>query len=242
MTDLRKDAVEIKPEAFTSITSCMVIAPHPDDEALGCGGLIALLRESGKDVFVVFTTDGSLSHPSSKKYPADKLAKLRKDEALQALAELGVSSRHVFFMNKKDGHLPAQGEPQFEQNAHQLHLLIGLLQPDLVLVPYEKDPHRDHRATWQMLMYLRSETEFTYRILEYVIWLHERGKENEMPGKNEIHFLDISRWQTQKQQAIGKHLSQTTRLIDDDPQGFILSPEVLSHFSTHKEYYLDRQL
>ena len=241
-TELIKDAIEIKPANLALVTTCVVLAPHPDDESLGCGGLISLLREQDKEVHVIFTTDGSLSHPNSKKYPAHILTELRKEEARQALAVLGVAAGNVFFLNKKDGALPSSNEAGFKHNADQLHLLLSLLRPDLVLVPYEKDPHCDHRATWQMLMYAHSHPKPDYRILEYLIWLHERGENDEMPEAKWVRFVDITPWQTQKQRAIQKHVSQTTQLIDDDPQGFILSPEVLSHFSINREYFLDRNL
>lgn len=233
-------ATEISPSEFDAVNSCLVLAPHPDDESLGCGGLIAMLRKHEKDVFVVFTTDGSLSHPNSAKFPSKALAALRRDEAIQALSGLGVSEDRIFFLNKKDGSLPAKGGQDFEQNAGQLHLLITLLHPDLIGVPYEKDPHRDHRATWQMLAHKHDDRPAEYRILEYMVWLMERGEERDMPDA--LYYLDISDYRVQKNEAIRKHLSQTTKLIDDDPKGFTLSEEMLQRFDTDKEYYIDRGL
>ena len=180
--------------------------------------------------------------PIQKNIPADQLSALRKEEATAALRILGVPAGNIFFLDKKDGALPATGDEGFARNANQLHLLLSILQPDLVLVPYEKDPHRDHRATWQMLMYPHKIVGFRYRILEYLVWLHERGEEHDMPSPDTIRYVDITSFQKRKEEAIYKHVSQTTRLIDDDPEGFILSPEVISHFSINKEFYLDRQL
>ncbi len=235
-------AIELKPGSFDSVSTCLVLAPHPDDESLGCGGLIALLKEKGKEVFVLFITDGSLSHPNSKQYPAERLAALRKEEAIRALDVLGVPHGHVFFLNKKDGALPAKGEPYFERNCNQLHLLIRLLHPDLILMPYQKDPHRDHRATGEMMAEATQKNHTSFRVLQYVIWLHERGEREDMPDDNVLRYVDITSYQSLKQEAIEQHLSQTTRLIDDDPEGFILSPEVLAHFNTHKEYYIEQPL
>ena len=242
ITELYKNATELTPDYFNSVTSCLVLAPHPDDESLGCGGLIALLREKGKDVYVIFITDGSLSHPRSKQYPEEKLIALRKEEALQALAVLGVKESDVYFLNKKDGALPTKGDNHFEQNANQLHLLIAILHPDLILVPYEKDPHPDHRATWQMLLHPGTTIHASFRVLDYLIWLHERGEEADMPPASAVRYVNISPYLHLKKEAIEKHVSQTTTLIDDDPEGFILSPEVLLHFITNKEYYIERAL
>lgn len=232
-------ATELKPEWFNAVNTCLVLAPHPDDESLGCGGLISLLRDKDKEVFVLFVTDGSLSHPNSKKYPAEKLAALRKEEALCALDKLNVPRGNAFFFNKKDGSLPAHGEPQFEQNANQLQLLITLIRVDLLLVPYEKDPHRDHRTTAQMLKAAALQVHHPFRVLQYVIWLHERGEDSDMPADSALRFVDITRYLSRKNDAIQQHQSQITSLIDDDPNGFILSPGVLSHFAVTKEYYID---
>ncbi len=241
-TELESYATPLSAHYFDAVQHCLLLAPHPDDESLGCGGLVAMLTEIGKKVSVIFTTDGSMSHPGSALYPAPKLAALRRAEALAALEVLGVQEKDVFFMEKKDGALPARGEEDFEQNSQQLHQLISNLQPNLVLVPYEKDPHRDHRATWQMLMNAQQPENARYKVLEYLIWLFELGEETDMPHPEQVRYLDIKEWQPQKQLAIGKHVSQISTLIDDDPNGFMLSADVLKHFSVDKEYYISREL
>ena len=65
----------------------VVLAPHPDDETLGCGGLIALKRSLGAPVRVIFMTDGAGSH-SGVDRPA--LTATRKEEASAACNVLGV--------------------------------------------------------------------------------------------------------------------------------------------------------
>lgn len=239
---LTEAATELQRSEFDSVHSCLVLAPHPDDESLGCGGLIAMLRNGGKDVFVMFITDGSSSHPNSRRYPAAALAALRRSEAIAALYVLGVPEDAIFFFAKKDGALPAEGEEKFEHNANQLQLLITLLQPDLVLVPYEKDPHRDHRATWQMLFHANRRINAEYRTLEYMVWLMVRGENEDMPDAAALRYLTIIDYKAQKMEAIQEHLSQTTGLIDDDPKGFTISADMLSLFDTGKEYYIDRNL
>ena len=56
----------------------MIVAPHPDDESLGCGGLIAQLKAQKAEVWVLFLTNGEASHPNSLSYPAKKLGRLKK--------------------------------------------------------------------------------------------------------------------------------------------------------------------
>src|ERR1700731_2508358 len=52
----------------------VVVAPHPDDETLGCGGLIALASQLGRNIQVVFISDGVGSHPNSRLYPRTNIA------------------------------------------------------------------------------------------------------------------------------------------------------------------------
>ena len=79
----------LPPEAVCSWGRTAVVAPHPDDESLGCGGAIALLTRFGLSVSVLFISDGTKSHPTSRKYPMLRLRDLRESEAREALARLG---------------------------------------------------------------------------------------------------------------------------------------------------------
>lgn len=73
------DAAELGP--LVALGRVTVFAPHPDDESLGCGGLIARLKDEGSLVHVVVMSDGSASNPNSRRYPGPKLAALRQTEA-----------------------------------------------------------------------------------------------------------------------------------------------------------------
>ena len=62
--------LEIKmPETVIGWGNACVFAPHPDDESLGCGGAIALLRNFELPVNIIVMSDGTLSHPNSRKFP-----------------------------------------------------------------------------------------------------------------------------------------------------------------------------
>ena len=86
----------------------LIVAPHPDDESIGCGGLIAVLASRGVHLNVVIVTDGSGSHPNSLKYPRSRLAQLRAREATQALGILGVDEKNVWFCGLHDRFVPAR--------------------------------------------------------------------------------------------------------------------------------------
>ena len=238
-------AIAVDPKFLAALNKCLVLAPHPDDESLGCGGLISYLTSHDKQVKVIFTTDGSASHPNSKEYPKEKLSALRKKEAIEALQTLGVEADQISFYNGKDSGLEAKGEEGFSKYVELLHRDIIDFKPELILVPYELDPHRDHRATWQMLIAATGDLKGNVPIIwEYPIWLYENAAIEDLPflKAGELKALDISNYIAQKKVAISIHRSQTTDLISDDPSGFRLLPEMIANFTEAggMEYFLQR--
>lgn len=223
------------------IQSALIIAPHPDDESLGCGGTIAILRNANIPVSVLFVSDGSMSHPSSKKYPADSLIALREREAVNALEILGVSKSSVRFMRLKDAAVPTQNDLGFEESVSSMRKEINTLQPAVIFVPWRRDPHKDHRATAAIAKQALVNYALPIRVLEYFIWLWERSKPEDFPQEEEVFIrrVDIAFVMKVKRDAVMAHLSQVTNLIDDDPGGFTLSPEVLSHFWGSVEYFAE---
>src|SRR5262249_47206300 len=80
-----------------------VLAPHPDDESIGCGGRTAAGPAAGIPVFVRLLTDGRTSHPGSEAFPPERMGAIRRQEALRALRVLGVPPQHVRFEGLTDG-------------------------------------------------------------------------------------------------------------------------------------------
>src|SRR6202012_4012125 len=83
---------------------------------LGCGGLLAAAARAGAGPAVVFVTDGSGSHPNSRKFPRDALIALRQREAFAAAAILGVDAARIHFMAIRDTAAPREG-PAFVRAA-----------------------------------------------------------------------------------------------------------------------------
>ncbi len=241
--ELRNSARLFSMEEIKSFGSTLVFAPHPDDESLACGGLIALLRSLNNHVHVVFVSDGSMSHPGSVKFPADVLASLREREALAALALLNVSADCTFFMKLKDGDLPQSIDRRFKAAVKMVAERIQAILPDTIIVPWRRDTHPDHRSCWQMVIAALPELHHKMLVLEYPLWLWERGKTEDLPKNDEVavRSVDISEWLHVKEKAINKHQSQVTHMIDDDANGFWLSPEVIAHFLVKEEVYLENK-
>src|SRR5471032_3343833 len=101
----------------------LVLAPHQDDDVLGCGGLIALRRLAGRDVHVAYLTDGSASHPGHPTLTPSLLAAQRAMEARTALRVLGVESRAIHFLGARDGALDRLAEAEVATLSAQLEKL-----------------------------------------------------------------------------------------------------------------------
>ena len=224
-----------------TIGSALVIAPHPDDESLGCGGTIAQLRALGYAVHVVFMSDGTMSHPNSRTYPAERLRDLRESEAHEALRILAVDPEAYTFFRYRDRQVPTIDTPAFAEAAARLAALIDQQKPATIFVPWRRDPHPDHRASWQILREALRHVQGKSRVLEYLIWLWELGTQDDIPSPEEVEVWNvlIGSVMDQRNRAISAHQSQVTRLINDDPAAFYLSPELLNHFNQPRELFLE---
>ncbi len=220
----------------------IVFAPHPDDESLGCGGLIALLARESVRVNVVIMTDGIGSHRNSEQFPPDRLRSIRKQEAIESLGTLGVSPDSVVFLDLPDEYLPDSSTSGFDDAVDAVHW--GLRQqckPETLVVPWRRDGHCDHEATWQIVSAAADRIKYRGRWLEYPVWLDDLGGPDHYPRNDEMRpiQLDISEVRDLKCKAIQCHRSQVTDLISDDPGGFRMTPGMLARFESDRERYLE---
>ncbi len=215
----------------------LVVAPHPDDESLGCGGAIRLLREKKMEVHVLVLSDGTLSHPNSNKFPPEKLRQLRENEIIEALKILGVDKKKAEFFRYKDRSVPNGNSKNRNEVIEKCRNYLSKITPQTILVPWRRDPHPDHRAAFSLL----NAANKSAKIIEYPIWLWEIAESADAPQIGEVVAwrLDINRVSEKKQQAIRAHTSQTTDLIDDDPYGFRLTDDILANFAESYEVYLE---
>jgi LmbE family N-acetylglucosaminyl deacetylase len=217
----------------------LVVAPHPDDETLGCGGLITRLAQQGSSLYIVFMTDGGASHRGSRAWSRARLAACREQEAIEALTRLGAGGELRAFFRLADAAMPARKSQQWAAAITKLETILRSFQPDLALLPWRRDPHCDHRDSWWLAKEALRRADARPLILEYAIWLEEFGAPADHPRPEEakaIH-IDVSCAIGQKRAAIAAHQSQTTALIDDDPDGFRLSTATIARLTGATEKY-----
>ncbi|WP_282358007.1 PIG-L family deacetylase [Pseudomonas sp. PS01303] len=120
----------------------VIIAPHPDDEVLGCGGLLQLLAAAGRPLQLISVTDGSASHPGSERWPVERLSVIRPQESAEALRRLGLPMHRLKWL--RGGFTDTQVAAQEQQ----LRTFIeSHLRPnDVVFTTWREDGHCDHEA------------------------------------------------------------------------------------------------
>ena len=145
--------------------SCLVIAPHPDDETLGCGAAIIQARKAERDVHIIIITDGR-AWPKSSLITPEVLAAMRHEETLRACEALGVAAENIIFLSVTDG----EAMQQVDKIADDLLRQIERLSPSQIFSPYGCDTHADHIAVAAAMDKLVQSRAVTCRIYEYVIW------------------------------------------------------------------------
>ena len=206
--------------------TALVLAPHADDESLGCGGLIAMASARGRPPIIVCVTDGTGSHRSSPTYPAARLRRVREAELLAAAAILGVASERVCFLGFSDAHAPLEG-PEFEDAAQRVATLVQVHAIGTVLATWSHDPHCDHEATARLGKVVAAATGA--RLLFYPVWgwLLPAGQALPLTTIAGVR-LNIRTMRARKRAAIACHASQHSDLINDDQRGFRLPAELLA--------------
>ena len=239
-TQINSTQTDLRMPVSTRTVSTLVVAPHPDDETLGCGGAIALLSAFGYPVHVLVISDGTLSHPRSLKYPASRLRALREMETLEALSTLGVAEMDVTFLRLPDGSIPTLESLQIQEAVERCRMWLEKLLPETIFLPWRHDPHPDHRATGQLIRTALDFLNDSPRIIEYPIWDWDPEQQSDFTSESVVGWrLDIQAVLEVKLKAIAAYRSQTTDLIDDDPEGFQLTPEMLANFARSWELYLE---
>lgn len=214
----------------------LVLAPHPDDESLGCGGLIAAACMAGRPPEVLILTDGTGSHPSSVMYPAPRLRTVREKEAKDATQILGLPPDQLRFMGLPDTAAPTHG-PAFQNAVEAIVAVMEVTGCRVVAAPCLWDPHCDHVAAH--LMAKEAALHSGGRLLSYPTWVWTIPDTTELPIAS-VHGwrLDVTAHLPTKHKAIAAHASQCSDLIPDDPGGFRMPRNLLTAFEQPFEVFL----
>jgi LmbE family N-acetylglucosaminyl deacetylase len=148
--------------ADSACRSALVLAPHPDDETIGCGATILRKVAAGAAVHVLVVTDGRHSHRSAALSP-EALAELRRKEMAQAAERLGLPADSVRWAGFEDGTVSRRED----ELVTVVKKLIAELAPDEVFTTPADEPHPDHAAVGRAARKAANRQ----RVLEYPVWL-----------------------------------------------------------------------
>ena len=191
----------------------VVLAPHPDDETLGCGGTIAKKISEGFEVFIILVTDGR--HAYSKALgielnpTPEELSQIRRQEFINATSTLGVPETNLRFLDFEDGTVQ-KNEKEVET---RIAGIMKELQPAEMYFPFKQDSHPDHQALNRIALHGLRELGLDCGAYEYSI-MHKYARvgpvaermaslwKRNMIKVNISGFLDI------KKKAISQYKSE----------------------------------
>lgn len=179
----------------------MIVAPHPDDDVIACGGSIAKHSQAGNQVTILYMTSGDAG---GIQYVKEELGLKRESEARQAANLLGV--KNLTFMRIPDGYIEFN-----QENLIKTTSIIREMKPHTIYIPHSRDGCRDHRITHELLREAckraaepffpecGSESWTIETILGYEVWT---------PIEEVSYTEDISSFINEKTAAIQEHRSQ----------------------------------
>lgn len=162
----------------------LIIAPHPDDEILGCGGLVSKYSGEGRKVYVLVVTRGT-----PKLYSEERIVNVRR-EALQAHTLLGVTET-VFL----DFHAPELDITSQAEIAGSISSIIQRFAVDTIFIPHRGDIHSDHRVVYNASIVAGRPVAgstvkniYAYETLSETEWAAPFGDDAFIP----THFVDVT--------------------------------------------------
>jgi LmbE family N-acetylglucosaminyl deacetylase len=226
--DLQAKAKVLDTAKLKLLAPLLLIIPHADDEVLGCGGLIAEASDLRLGLQIVYLTDGAASHRGSPTWPPDRLARVRRQEALQALAILGVKNDQVLFLDWPDASPHSSSSEAFTHSVEVVFRWAGHPAPRSVWAPYEGEAHCDHQAAWALASAIRNRwTSPPPDLLAYLVWAwNEPDIARTLDGRT-VWNLACAHQTARRRRALACHETQLGTLIDDAAEAFAL-PAALS--------------
>lgn len=142
----------------------LIVAPHPDDEVLGCSGLIQRLLREGKQVGVAILSGGGKSHAGCCQIDESTLIESRRNLSRKAAKIFSLPLENLHFLDYPDGSITIDC-PETDR----LKELIDTLQPDAIFVPHKGEGWSDHleagRIVWALVGKMSG-----ISLYEYCVW------------------------------------------------------------------------
>lgn len=193
----------------------LILAPHADDETLGCGALITHTAARKTLAGIVVLTDGASSHSHDGRSSRSRLVAARRREAALAVRRLaGPHAPAPLFLDWPDAQPFAAGAPGFDTARRNLVSLCRRKAVDGLAVTAHHEPHCDHKAAYELARAVAATAMRKITVFEYVVWAAEP------PGAGYRSLRTPPMPRGRRNHALAAHRSQLTPQFGD---GFRLS-------------------
>jgi LmbE family N-acetylglucosaminyl deacetylase len=220
--DARSGAVEWIGSVPPVRDRAVVVAPHPDDEVLGCGGMLRWLSDAGIPFEIIAVTDGEASHAHSRRVDPAWLRVTRAHERVVALARLGLHGVRVHRLGFADAGVAP--------DEHLLGEELAEFCDDgtTIVVPWSADGHPDHEAVGRAGAWAAGKRDSG--LWPVAIWANVRGE------FTPAHVLHLGDFAERKRAAVAAFTSQIDALGADPEDGPVLSASDLRALVGSYEY------
>ncbi len=186
------------------MSKIFVVAAHPDDEILGCGGTLLKHVNNGDKVFVLFVSDGvSARYKSSEKVKCTKEI-LKREKMARKVAKIG-KFFIVDFLNLKN----------LELHTYPHNFLTNIIfnyfkkyKPDIVYTHYEHDLNADHYHTF-FSTFVASRPNSEFKIKKLLSFEIPSSTDWGINSNNKIfnpnYFVDISKFSKKKEFLLNQY-------------------------------------
>ncbi len=210
-------------ELFPGVGRIVVVAPHPDDETLGCGGILSMLAAAGREIVLVAVTDGEACYPAASNSRKRIIAIRRRYESQFALLRLGINSARHVRLGIADGAIDAHRE--------RLASSLGaiLRDGDSVITTWRGDGHPDHEATGAIAAQCAAASGAILREVPIWMWSWARPLDSRVPWQRARRLVLAADAQRRKRHAVAAYGSQL-RAPDDIGGDPILADTMLQRW------------
>jgi LmbE family N-acetylglucosaminyl deacetylase len=205
----------------------LILAPHPDDEALGAGGLLAALADKGVPAWVAYLTSGEASHCGAPRWSRRRIARMREAESRRALHRLGQATCRPLTLGWKDGRPPPVGGAVFRRACARLLDLCRRHDIRNIATTWRGEAHCDHRAAYELANAV-TRRNGGINLYEYIVWGWTDPSLPEKAATFTIEALETTTLAERCRAAIACHRTQVSSLIRGARQSFRLSPEMIA--------------
>ncbi|BCS32228.1 hypothetical protein TBR22_A14380 [Luteitalea sp. TBR-22] len=211
----------------------VVLAPHPDDETLGCGGVIARRAAEGRRVVVVVVTDGRAllrrfgvtSNPSEL-----EVSTMRKDETRRSVDILTGGKGEIRFLDVQNERLVAEQA----ETTRRVTALLAELRPSELYIPSPFEGHAEHVATNAIARAACEASGACGEVFEFIVTLKRDTDLSAVPRRRV--GVDVSGFRALEQQALQQFRSHLDVITPTRPTPF--ETDGYRRYLTHEEPFL----